>query len=75
MEISRQNPDRRSIQASGWKMEWKETQGVRWEFPRKFQSDLGLVKWKDAWLENTDGSQLGYVPQVFVGNLEWNLAW
>ena len=38
-------------------------------FLGNFQSDLGSVKWKDVWLENTDGPQIGYVLQVFVGNL------
>ena len=26
------------------------------------------MKWKDVWLENPDGPQLGYVLRVYVGN-------
>ena len=40
-------------------------------FLRKFQSYLGSVKWKDVWLENLYGPQIGYVLQVFVENLGW----
>ena len=43
-------------------------------FLRMFQSDLGLVKWKDLWSENTDGTQLGYLLHFF-GNMEWTPAW
>ena len=46
-------------------MEREGTQGTRWGFPQNFQSDLGSVKWKDVWLEITDGPQIGYVLRVF----------
>ena len=28
------------------------------------------MKWKDVWLEDPNGPQLGYVFRVFVGNLD-----
>ena len=34
----------------------------------KYQSDLSSGKWKGGWLENLNGSELGDVLQVSVGN-------
>ena len=42
------------------KWKWKGTH------PQIFQSDMVLVKWKDIWLEISDGPQFGYVLRVLV---------
>ena len=67
-EISRWTLIRQSRQASGWKMEWKGTQGMRWGFPRKISVGPELDKVEGYVVGNLNVPQLGYVLRVSVGN-------
>ena len=42
LEISRRTLALRSRMAGGWQMEWKETRGMRWGFPRKISVGPGI---------------------------------
>ena len=61
LEISRRTLTWRYRRPGGWKLEWKGTRGMRWEFPREFSVGPELCEVEGCVVGNLNGPQLGYV--------------
>ena len=53
-------------------MEWKGTRGMRWVFPQNFSVGHDISDVEECVVGNLNGTQLGCVLRIFVGNFGMN---